>query len=70
MVSGGKFADPHLVQNTQDRDTAAIHLKLDELTRATSEAHNALLDVEELEDEKLDEFREKDQNLASPRAKT
>src|SRR5262245_22319055 len=53
-----------LIQNTQDRDTAAIQVKLDELIRATAGAHNALLDIEELEEEKLHEFRTKYEQLA------
>jgi len=54
-----------LIQNTQNRDTEAIQVKLDELIRATQGAHNALLDLEELEGEKLDAFRSKYQALAS-----
>jgi low affinity Fe/Cu permease len=54
-----------LIQNTQNRDTEAIQLKLDELIRATSGAHNALLDLEELEQENLDEFKTKYQALAA-----
>ena len=54
-----------LIQNTQYRDTEAIQLKLDELIRATKGAHNALLDLEELEEENLDVFRTKYQALAS-----
>jgi len=53
-----------LIQNTQNRDTQAIQVKLDELIRATQGAHNALLDLEELEDEELDVFRKKYEALA------
>ncbi len=54
-----------LIQNTQNRDTEAIQIKLDELIRATQGAHNALMDLEELEEETLDAFRRKYQALAS-----
>jgi len=53
-----------LIQNTQNRDTEAIQIKLDELIRASKGAHNALLDLEELEEEELDIFRRKYQALA------
>jgi low affinity Fe/Cu permease len=54
-----------LIQNTQNRDTEAIQIKLDELIRSTQGAHNALLDLEELEDDALEAFRRKYQVLAS-----
>jgi low affinity Fe/Cu permease len=54
-----------LIQNTQNRDTEAIQVKLDELIRATKGAHNALLDLEELEEESLDAFKTKYQGLAA-----
>jgi low affinity Fe/Cu permease len=54
-----------LIQNTQNRDTEAIQIKLDELIRATQGAHNALLDLEELEEEDLDRFRRRYAVLAS-----
>ena len=54
-----------LIQNTQNRDTEAIQLKLDELIRATQGAHNALMDLEELEEESLDAFKRKYQALAA-----
>lgn len=54
-----------LIQNTQNRDTDAIQVKLDELIRATKGAHNALLDLEELEEDNLHAFKAKYQALAA-----
>ena len=53
-----------VIQNTQNRDAEAMHVKLDELIRAIEGAHNALLDLEELEDEELDRIRESYEALA------
>jgi len=53
-----------LIQNTQNRDTEAIQVKLDELIRATQGAHNVLLDLEELEEHQLDAFRARYEKMA------
>jgi low affinity Fe/Cu permease len=53
-----------LVQNTQNRDSAAIQLKLDELIRASHGAHNALLDLEELTEQDLARLRDRYETLA------
>jgi low affinity Fe/Cu permease len=53
-----------LIQNTQNRDTAAVQIKLDELIRSVQGAHNALLDLEELDDETLDRVRQRYCTLA------
>ena len=46
-----------LIQNTQNRDSEAMQLKLDELIRATHGCHNTVLDIEELSEEELDELK-------------
>ena len=53
-----------LIQNTQNRDTAALQLKIDELIRATEGAHNALLDLEEIEEDQMDVIRARYARLA------
>lgn len=46
-----------LIQNTQNRDSEAVQVKLDELIRVTAGAHNALLDLEELDEGDLERIR-------------
>jgi low affinity Fe/Cu permease len=46
-----------LIQNTQNRDTEALQIKLDELLRSVETAHTVLLDLEELDDEELELIR-------------
>jgi low affinity Fe/Cu permease len=46
-----------LIQNTQNRDSEAMHIKLDELIRAIDGAHNALLNLEDLGERELDRIR-------------
>ena len=53
-----------LIQNTQNRDSHAVQRKLDELIRGVGGAHNALLDLEELEESDLERFRERYEQLA------
>ena len=48
-----------VIQNTQMRDTEAMQVKLDELIRATKGAHLALLDLEELEENELEKFKQR-----------
>jgi low affinity Fe/Cu permease len=54
-----------VIQNTQNRDTAAIQIKLDELIRATQGAHNAILDLEQLDEEQLFRYLKRYEDLAA-----
>ena len=53
-----------LIQSTQNRDSEAMHVKLDELIRANPQARNALLDLEDLEEKDLDALRDDYEKLA------
>lgn len=52
-----------LIQNTQNRDAKAMHLKLDELIRSVQGARNSLIDLEDLSDEELQHLHEAFQRL-------
>src|SRR6266545_5931297 len=56
-----------LIQNTQNRDTRAIHLKLDELIRALKGARNNLVNLEEMTDQELDELQKEFQRVCGAR---
>jgi low affinity Fe/Cu permease len=53
-----------VIQNTQNRDTAAMHIKIDELIRVSKRARNVLLDLEELDDKTLETLRTDYERLA------
>jgi low affinity Fe/Cu permease len=53
-----------LIQNTQNRDTAAMQIKLDELIRVTK-GHNALMDLEELDESEIERFRRQYEDMAA-----
>jgi low affinity Fe/Cu permease len=59
-----------LIQNTQNRDARAIHLKLDELIRAVKEARNSLVDLEDVSDEELDKLQKQFERLRKREADT
>jgi low affinity Fe/Cu permease len=57
-----------LIHLTQNADTAAIHIKLDELIRVTSNANNELLYLEEMDQKRLEEIRLRYEQLAKSAA--
>mgnify|MGYP003575720246 FL=1 len=58
-----------LIQNTQNRDTDILHLKVDELLRATKEAQNAMLGLESLDLKQLEALRKHYQAMGQGEAK-
>ena len=52
-----------LIQNTQNRDARVMHLKLDELIRATDPARNSLLDLEDLSDKEIEKLEREFKSL-------
>jgi low affinity Fe/Cu permease len=48
-----------IIQNTQNRENKALHLKIDELIRVTKEATSELIAIEEMEEEELEKIRKK-----------
>jgi low affinity Fe/Cu permease len=52
-----------LIQNTQNRDARAIHLKLDEIIKSIDQAHNEMIDIEHLSDEELQNLADKYQKV-------
>ena len=52
-----------LIQNTQNRDAKAIHLKLDELLRVNRMARNSMVDLESLSEKELDQFQKEFEQL-------
>lgn len=56
-----------LIQNTQNRDAKAIHLKLDELLRAQEGARNSLVNLEEMPDEELEKLQKEFEKVCKTR---
>jgi len=52
-----------LIQNTQNRDAKAVHLKLDELIRSIEGARNRLIDLQDFTDEELEQLQQQFQQL-------
>ncbi|WP_243374770.1 low affinity iron permease family protein [Geotalea sp. SG265] len=58
-----------IIQNTQNRDSKALHLKLDELLHAIKGARDSLIDLEDLSDEKLDQLQKQFEQVRDKRGK-
>jgi low affinity Fe/Cu permease len=70
VASQVTFLVAFLLQNTQNRDTRALQLKLDELIRSTSGARNQLLRLEEMSDDELDGLQQEFEALRQRRAQS
>ena len=57
-----------LIQNTQNRDARAIHLKLDEIIRAIEAAHNSMINIETLSDEELQALAKQFETIRTQRS--
>ncbi len=64
------FLIAFLLQNTQNRDTRALQLKLDELIRSTAGARSQLIQLEELDDDQLDALKHEFERLHERRSRT
>lgn len=56
-----------LIQNTQNRDALAIHLKLDEIIKSIDQAHNEMIDIEHLPDSELQKLSDRYQKVREER---
>ena len=68
LASQVTFLIAFLLQNTQNRDTQALQLKLDELLRATAGARTSLVNLERLSDEELSRLKEEFERISQSRA--
>src|SRR5438874_4131063 len=68
LASQVTFLIAFLLQNTQNRDTQALQLKLDELLRATAGARTSLVNLERLSDEELSRLKEAFERISQSRA--
>jgi low affinity Fe/Cu permease len=58
-----------VIQNTQNRDAKAMHLKLDELIKAMTNARNEMIDLEDMSDEELDRLQKEFQRVRETRTR-
>lgn len=68
LASQVTFLIAFLLQNTQNRDTRALQLKLDELIRATDGARSSLMNLERLSDEELARLQKEFERISQSRA--